>query len=77
MTLIYNRTLSLQPGTYDESAAITLQSSDVDTIADCLDNFNEIWARLLEVAIAIFLLARQLGWTCITPLVVVGCKSLV
>ena len=74
VALIYNRTLSLQPGTYDESAAVTLQSSDVDAIVDGIDNINEIWSRLLEVVIGIFLLARQLGWVCVTPLVIVGCK---
>ena len=74
VTLIYNRVLSLQPGVYDESAAITLQSTDVDHVADCLQQLNEIWARLVEVTIGIYLLARQLGWVCVMPLVIVGCK---
>ena len=72
--LIYNRTLILHDGVYDESAAITLMSTDIDRIAISLQLLHETWPQLLEVAIGIALLARQLGWVCVFPLIVVGRK---
>lgn len=74
MGLIYDRTLLLQDGVYDESAAISLMSTDVDRIADSMDVIHEVWAELIEVALGIWLLARQLGWVCVLPVVVVACK---
>ena len=74
VALIYNRTLLLQDGVYDESAAVTLMSTDVDNISSVLVLLNECWAETLEVAIGIYLLARQIGWVCIMPTIVVACK---
>ena len=71
VALIYNHALLIQDGLYDESTAITLMSTDVDRIALTLTSLNECWARLIEVAIGILLLARQLGWVCVMPVVVV------
>ena len=73
--LIYNRTLVLQSDVWDESSAVTLMSTDVDRIADTVGDVHETWARLIEVAIGIWLLARQLGWVCVVPIIVVLCKS--
>ena len=73
--LIYNRTLVLRSDVWDESSAVTLMSTDVDRIADTIDRVHEIWAQLIEVATGIYLLARQLGWVCVVPLVVVICKQ--
>lgn len=74
VSLIYNRTLLLEDGVYDESAAVTLMSTDVDQIAFCLEELNECWSRLIEIAIGLPLLTRQLGWVSIIPLFVVICK---
>lgn len=74
VSMIYNHTLDLGEGTYDNSAAVTLMSNDVDQITFCLEELNECWSRLLEVIIAVPLLTRQLGWVSVMPLVVVVCK---
>lgn len=71
VSLIYRHAIELSDGLYDESAAVTLMSTDVDRIVLCLIDLNECWARLIEVAIGIVLLARQLGWVCIMPIIVV------
>ena len=75
VSLIYNRTLTLRAGVYDGSAAVTLMSTDVDRIVSSLEDLHEVWARLIEVIIGIFLLERQVGWVCIAPIVVVAGKS--
>ena len=76
IALIYNRTLHFAVGTYDESAAITLMSTDVDSITQCLGSLTDCWAGLIEVVLGTFLLARQVGWICIVPLLVVAGKGI-
>ena len=71
VSLIYARTLKLQAGAYDESAALTLMSTDIDRITNTVENIFQVWARLVEVALGIWLLERQLGWVCVAPIVVV------
>jgi ATP-binding cassette subfamily C (CFTR/MRP) protein 1 len=71
VSLIYSKTLELPAGVYDESAALTLMSTDIDRLATSLDSLNEIWARMIEMSIGIWLLERQLGWVCVAPIVIV------
>lgn len=71
VSLIYNRALSIQDGLYDESAAVTLMSTDVDRITACLTELNECWARAVEVVLGVTLLALQLGWVCVVPILIV------
>ena len=75
VALIYNRALELKSDSYDESSAITLMSTDIDRISMSIQDLHEVWARLFEVIIGTTLLARQLGWVCIMPLIVVGSKD--
>lgn len=75
VSLIYSRALQIQDGLYDESASITLMSTDTDRVSLAIYHLNEVWARSIEVGIAIYLLARQLGWVAVIPLVIVICKS--
>ena len=71
VSLIYSRTLMLQADIYNESAAVTLMSTDIDRISNSLEDIHETWARAIEVAIGIWLLERQLGWVCVAPVIVV------
>lgn len=74
VALIYEKTLVLKDGVYDESAAMSLMSNDVDQISFVLEEMNEIWSRVLEIAIGLPLLTHQLGWVSIVPLIVVISK---
>lgn len=74
VALIYDHTLAISTGAYDESGALTLMSTDVDRIVLCLVDLNECWARAIEVVVGTVLLALQLGWVCIVPIVVVVSK---
>ncbi|KAF2811591.1 putative multidrug resistance protein [Mytilinidion resinicola] len=69
--LVFNKTLNLRDGVYDESAAVTHMSTDIDRIAEGMKNMHETWGRLIEVAIGIWLLSVQLGAVSITPIVIV------
>jgi ATP-binding cassette subfamily C (CFTR/MRP) protein 1 len=71
VTLIYSRALLLKDGVYEESAAVSLMSNDVDQISDCLEELNEVWSRTIEIGIGLPLLTLQLGWVSIIPLLVV------
>ncbi|OJK00423.1 hypothetical protein ASPACDRAFT_1880763 [Aspergillus aculeatus ATCC 16872] len=76
VALIYDHTMVLADGPHDDSAAVTLMSTDVDMIARSLEQISETWARLVEIAVGIWLLERQLGAVCVAPtLVILLCTS--
>lgn len=62
----------MRDGIYDESAAVTHMSSDADNVENLAWLLQELWSRTIEVVIGVFLLWNQLGWWCLTPLVMVG-----
>lgn len=69
--LIHGRSLELSDGAHDDSAAITLMSTDVDIICEAVPTIFELWAQAIEVAVGFWLLARQLGWVAIVPFVLI------
>jgi hypothetical protein len=74
VALIYDHTLAITTGAYDESGALTLMSTDVDRIILSLVDLNECWARAIEVIVGTVLLALHLGWVCVIPILVVVSK---
>jgi len=50
-------------------------SADVDRIALTAEKAYQIWAGTIEVAIAIYLLQRQIGWGCIAPLILAAIST--
>lgn len=62
---------SLAPKDDRDDSAVTLMSNDADSAAGCGDLFHQIWAEVLEVCIGMYLLAKELGWVCIFPVVIV------
>lgn len=73
--MIYDHALHVPDGSLDDrSATITLMTTDIDRIINCIIILNECWARTIEVGIGIALLALRLGWVCVVPLVVVLSK---
>ncbi|OBT87528.1 hypothetical protein VE02_03750 [Pseudogymnoascus sp. 03VT05] len=61
VSIVYSKTLSIQDGAFDNAAALTLMSTDVDRIASSLQTIHENWANVIELSIAIYLLQRQVG----------------
>ncbi|KAK0616876.1 ABC transporter [Immersiella caudata] len=69
--LIHNRCLTIKDGIFDESAAVTLMSNDVPSMASAAELVHDVWTNCLELTIGMYLLADELGWACIAPVVVV------
>lgn len=76
VSLIYAESLALEDQNDDLSAAVTLMSTDVDRICQSLVLLHDLWARPLELAVGIGLLARQIGWVCVMPVAVVLLSAL-
>jgi ATP-binding cassette, subfamily C (CFTR/MRP), member 1 len=56
---------------YNELAGVTLMNTDVDRVTVSLKLLNEMWARLIEIGLGVWLLWRQLGVVSIAPIVIV------
>ncbi|KAF9890446.1 hypothetical protein FE257_005851 [Aspergillus nanangensis] len=65
--LIYRHTLRLDLGSVKDSAALTLMSVDIERITSGLRYVHEIWASPIDVALAIWLLKRQIGVAAVAP----------
>lgn len=70
---VYRKTLKAKLSAADDSAALTLMSADVERIIQGLLNIHELWANIIEVALASWLLSGQIGASFVAPLIVVGC----
>ncbi|CAG7955917.1 unnamed protein product [Penicillium olsonii] len=68
--LLYTKTLDLSSSALDESVAVSLMSTDTDSICQSAATLHELWASPIESAVAIFLLYRQLGLAALAPIVV-------
>ncbi|EED18573.1 ATP-binding cassette transporter, putative [Talaromyces stipitatus ATCC 10500] len=69
ISIIYSKTVDLSITALDESVAVTLMSSDTQTICNGFQFIHEFWAVPLELAVAVYLLSRQLGVVCAAPVV--------
>jgi ATP-binding cassette subfamily C (CFTR/MRP) protein 1 len=67
--LVYDKALSRQAG-YNELAAVTLMSTDIDRMTMSLTRVSDLWAQAIEVGIGVFLLWRQLGAIAIAPIII-------
>ena len=68
--LIHSQSLLLSDGVHDESAAITLMSTDVDIICDNILTVHEIWAQAIEDRSHDWILASfEIAWlgVCCSP----------
>ncbi|KAH8660626.1 ABC transporter [Xylariales sp. PMI_506] len=62
VTMIHNHTLRLSSSSSSRDAASTLMSADVERFAAGSRNMHECWACVIQVALGVWLLERQLGW---------------
>ncbi|KAI1180571.1 P-loop containing nucleoside triphosphate hydrolase protein [Nemania sp. FL0916] len=69
--LIHARCLTMRDGVYDDAAAVTHMSSDTDHAENLAWLSQEISAQMVEFFIGVSMLWVQLGWWCLTPVVVV------
>ena len=75
VSLIYSKTMVISDGAYDNAAALTLMSTDVDRIASSLQSIHDIWANFVELGFALYLLERQVGVATVVTVALVICLS--
>ena len=67
ISMMYNKATEISITTADPTAVLTLMSADIERIDMGWRTAHDIWANLLEIGIAVFLLERQLGVVCLIP----------
>ncbi|KAK0718041.1 P-loop containing nucleoside triphosphate hydrolase protein [Lasiosphaeria miniovina] len=69
-TQIFCKTLDLSVTALDESIAVTLMSTDTETICQTSALLHELWASPIECGVALYLLYQNLGPAAVAPIVV-------
>ncbi|KAK1579629.1 ABC transporter [Colletotrichum navitas] len=71
--LVYQKSLRLDTTTPDVSpeGALTLVTTDVETITQGVVYLHDIWGAFVEIAVGIYLIYRQLGSACAMPVAIV------
>ena len=72
--LIHNKALTIQDGVFDESAAVTLMSSDIDSSDFLFNLLTMLWSGVFELIIGFYLLSRKIGWASLVPALLILCK---
>ncbi|KAK7956876.1 uncharacterized protein PG986_006098 [Apiospora aurea] len=70
VSAVYRKTIGTSVAATDESASVTLMSTDVEAIARAARFIHDIWADIVQVAIATWLLSRQIGPAAVVPIIV-------
>ena len=68
---IYKKTTEMKLTTADDSAAITLMSTDVERIVRGAESLHDLWASVAQVAIGCWLLYDRLGVPFVAPLLTI------
>jgi len=70
ISMLYKKTTELRHVDLQDSAAITLMGTDVERIVVSFKAIHEVWASLLDVGVAVWLLERQLFVACVVPAII-------
>ncbi len=68
VSMLYHKATRLNLSAVEPSSALTLMSADIERITQGMQTGHEIWANVIEIGVAIFLLERQLGAACAVPI---------
>ncbi|KAF4934491.1 ABC transporter gloK [Colletotrichum fructicola] len=69
VSIIFRKSLRLNAATASQGKAVTLMSTDIDAIASGVKDLHEIWASVLELGIAVYLLNLQIGAACFVVMI--------
>ncbi|KAJ5928177.1 ATP-binding cassette transporter [Penicillium verhagenii] len=67
ISLIFTQTTQLKASDVVDSAALTHMGTDTERIVSNLRSMHEIWATVLELGVAVWLLERQIDVSCVVP----------
>ncbi|KAH7248979.1 P-loop containing nucleoside triphosphate hydrolase protein [Fusarium redolens] len=70
VSAVFSKAADLSITTTDDSAAVTLMSSDVDVILRAVREIHEFWANIIQLAIATWLLSTHIGYAASGPIIV-------
>ncbi|KAL9602458.1 MAG: hypothetical protein Q9179_002540 [Wetmoreana sp. 5 TL-2023] len=70
ISMMFDKTASIKANAADPASSLTLMSADIERITNGWQTMHEIWANVIEVSLAIYLLGRQLGGACGIPIAV-------
>lgn len=70
ISCLYGKTTVLAQEDVKGNAALTLMGTDVERIVASSRSLHEIWASILEVIVAVYLLQRQVFLACLVPAVI-------
>ncbi|TVY81873.1 ABC transporter FUM19 [Lachnellula suecica] len=74
VSLVYENTTQLNISSIDKASALTVMSADIERIVVGLRSIHDIWANVIQVALAAWLLERQTGVAIVFPVVAAaGC----
>lgn len=59
----------------DDAKTVTLMSTDAERAVNGLQMLHETWARILEIAIGIYLLTTRMGAVSVSPILVATGES--
>ncbi|KAK1640158.1 ATPase-like protein [Colletotrichum phormii] len=71
VSAVYRKTTVISLSAADDSAALTLMNADVERVTNGFQPIHEYWANTVEVALACWLLQRQIGAAFVAPVTVV------
>lgn len=74
VSMLYSKTADLNVAAVNPSEAVILMSADIERITTGWERVHELWANLIEIGLAIYLLQRELGVACAIPVGVALCR---
>lgn len=75
VSFILHNATDLESGAKESSAVLTLITADTNTINQAFTQIHELWATPIELGLALWFLAMQMGWGTIGPAIAVLCKK--
>jgi len=70
--MIYSKLLQTKINAADQSAALTLMTTDVENIVETFWRLIlDPWSCILQLGICVYLLYQQLGAVCCVPIIVI------
>ncbi|KAF5657957.1 multidrug resistance-associated 1 [Fusarium heterosporum] len=70
VSAVFSKATELSTTATDDSAAVTLMSSDVDVIVRAVREVHEFWANIIQLAIATWLLSTHIGYAASGPIII-------
>lgn len=67
VSMIYDESLDLPFDEHNDLPGVTLMSNEVENISLGIQNAHEIWASPIEMAVALYLLEREVLWAAAIP----------